>query len=146
MENNSLIWLIAGLVLLFLEFIIPGFVIFFFGIGALITSLSVFLFDINSFITQASVFLVTSLLSLFLLRRFAGKIFKGESDKEKKLKNEFAGNRAKVIREIKPNALGGKVEYNGTVWEAESEYYIPESAVVEIIENKNLKLIVKPLD
>ncbi|MBV6478786.1 MAG: hypothetical protein HGGPFJEG_01543 [Ignavibacteria bacterium] len=146
MENYSLIWLIVGLILLLLEFIIPGFVIFFFGIGALITSLFIYLFDMTSLSYQLLVFIVSSLICLFLLRRFASKIFKGDSDKEKKLNNEFEGKKAIVIREIKPNSLGGKVEFNGTVWEAESEFFIPESAEVEIIMNKNLKLLVKPVE
>ena len=146
MEHTSLIWFVVGIVFLFAELIMPGFIIFFFGIGGLITSLLTYIFNIESVIIQIIIFLVSSLLSLVLLRKYFSKLFKGKIGSEKNLKDEFIGKRAIVIKEIKPNSLKGKIEFNGTHWEADSDFSIEKDAVVEIIERRDLTLIVKPVE
>lgn len=146
MENYSLIWLIVGIVLLLAEVIMPGFIIFFFGIGALITSLSAYIFNIESVNIQIIIFIVSSLLSLILLRKFFGKLFRGKVDSLKELKDEYIGKRAIVVHEIKPNSLKGKIEFNGTLWEADSDFFIDKDSVVEITGRRDLTLIVKPVE
>ncbi|HMQ70754.1 MAG TPA: NfeD family protein [Ignavibacteria bacterium] len=146
MENSSIIWFIAGIFLLIAELIMPGFVIFFFGIGALITSLLIYMFDLNSIFIQMIIFMVVSILCLVLLRRIFTKLFQGKVSGDKVLKDDFIGRKAIVINEIKPNSLKGKVEINGTNWEADSEFYIEKETVVEITGRKDLTLIVKPID
>ncbi len=42
-----LFWLIIGVMLLFLELAVPGFILFFFGVGALLTSLGAYLFHLS---------------------------------------------------------------------------------------------------
>lgn len=145
MDNYSLIWFIAGIIFLFAELIMPGFIIFFFGIGSLITALLTYLLNIDSVTVQIMIFLVSSLLSLILLRKFFGNLFKGKTGSDKVLKDEFVGKRAVVIKEIKPNSLKGKIEFNGTHWEADSDFQIEKDTVVEITERRDLTLIVKPV-
>ena len=146
MENYSLIWFIVGIAFLFAELIMPGFIIFFFGIGGLVTALSTYLFNIDSVIIQLIIFIVSSLLSLALLRKFFSNLFRGKVDPLKQLKDEFIGKRAIVIREIKPNSLKGKIEFNGSIWEADSDFFIDKDSVVEITGRRDLTLIVKPLE
>lgn len=146
MDNNFLIWFIVGIVFLLAELIMPGFIIFFFGIGGLVTSLCTYLFGITSVVIQIIIFLTSSLLSLVLLRNFFSSLFKGKVDSVNKLKDEFIGRRAIVIKQIKPNSLPGKIEINGTHWEADSEFYIEKDSVVEITGRRDLTLIVKPVE
>ncbi|MEO8664894.1 MAG: NfeD family protein [Ignavibacteria bacterium] len=145
MENYSLIWFIAGIVFLFAELIMPGFIIFFFGAGALVTALVTYLFNVDSVIIQISIFIVSSVLSLVLLRKFFNKLFHGKLGSEK-LNDQFIGRKVVVINEIKPNSLKGKVELNGTLWEADSEFFIDKDSVVEITGRRDLTLIVKPVE
>ena len=144
--DNSLVWFIVGIVFLFAELVMPGFVIFFFGIGALVTALLAFFFNINSVIIQLLIFIGTSILSLVILRRSFSQLFKGKISNEKEVSDEFIGKRAKVISEIKPNSLNGKVEFNGTNWEADSDFYIDKGTVVVIVGRRNITLIVKPVE
>ena len=146
MENYSLLWFIIGIIFLFAELIMPGFIIFFFGIGALVTALSIYLFNIESVIFQIIIFITSSLLSLVLLRKIFGNLFRGKVDSSKELKDEFIGKKAIVVNEIKPNSLKGKIEFNGTLWEADSDFYIDKDAVVEITGRRDLTLIVKPIE
>lgn len=144
--ESYLIWFIIGLVFLFAELVLPGFIIFFFGIGGLITSLLTYIFGIDSVMIQIIIFIVTSLLSLILLRRIFNKLFRGNVDTQKDFLDEFVGKKAIVVNEIKPNSLKGKIEFNGTHWEADSDYFIDKDSVVEIIARRNLTLIVKPIE
>ncbi len=146
MENNSIVWFIIGIVFLLTEIIVPGFIIFFFGLGGLITACLTYIFNIQSFFTQIVIFIVTSVTSLALLRKYFSNLFKGKVTGKNELGDEFIGKRAKVISEIRPNSLGGKIEFNGANWEADSDFYIEKDSVVEITGRKNLKLIVKPVE
>ena len=65
----ELIWFIAGLVMLLLEFAMPGLIIFFFGAGAILVAVICLFFDI-SVNAQLGIFLVSSLLLLRGLRRY----------------------------------------------------------------------------
>lgn len=145
MENNSVVWFIIGIFFLLMEILLPGFVIFFFGIGGLITALFTYFFNIDSIIIQITIFIASSVLSLVFLRRTFSKLFRGNVNKDKELKDDFIGKKALVIHEIVPDSLNGKVEFNGTNWEAKSDIFIEKGTVVEIIERIDLKLIVKPL-
>ena len=141
-----MIWFIAGIFFLLTEILLPGFIIFFFGIGGLVTSLFTYIFNIDSIIVQILIFISSSVLSLVFLRNTFSKLFRGKVSGDKVLEDEFVGKRAVVIHEIIPDSLSGKVEFNGTNWEAKSDSFIDKGTVVEIIERKDLKLIVKPLE
>ncbi len=146
--GNDMIWAIAGIVLIFIEFFIPGLVIIFFGAGALVTSLITFVIG-NSFSLplQFLAFTITSILSLVLLRKYMKKIFTGkmESDSGSENFNIEIGRIVPVIEYIQHGEIGGKVKYQGTIWSAQSEESIPPGESVEIIGSKNLTLIVKKI-
>ena len=73
-SKPELVWFIIGLVLFLLELVLPGFVIFFCGVGAWVTALLCLIANpgIN---LQAIVFAVTSILSLVLLRKMIQRRF-----------------------------------------------------------------------
>ncbi len=75
----SLVWAILGLVLIGSEFIVPEFVIFFFGLGALAMSLlTALLPGLGLQIPlQIVLWLAMSGVSLFALRRTFSRVFKG---------------------------------------------------------------------
>lgn len=118
-SKPELVWFIIGLVLFLLELVLPGFVIFFFGVGAWITALLCLIANpgIN---LQAIVFGVTSILSLLLLRRMIQKrFFYTREELSREVEDEFTGREAVAITDIEPGDTG-KVEFKGTSWKAES--------------------------
>ena len=148
-QSSELLWFIIGLVLLLGELVVPGFVIVFFGIGAWITALGVALGLLDSFNLQLAVFLGSSVLSLVLFRKKGKRYFEGRVSGRpapERTMEDVGGERALVVSDIVPNSLGGKVEYNGTLWEAQSSVPISKGRVVEIVERSNLILKVKPLE
>ena len=143
----ELIWFLFGLVMLLLEFTMPGLIIFFFGVGALIVAILCFAstYVHNSINLQLLIFLVSSILSLLVLRKWLKGIFHGHTNMEQDLTQdmeEFVGQKAVVTMKIFPKKEG-KVEFNGTNWKAESDMEIEEGVTVEILSKDNITLKVK---
>ncbi len=142
----ELIWFLVGLALLIFEFMLPGLIIAFFGVGAVITSI-VCLFTNIGINTQLIIFIVSSILSLLLLRSWLKGVFLGHvTAKQKGTEDleEFVGQHAVVKERIVPR-MGGKVELHGTNWQAIADGEIPEGAAVEVVGKDNLTLKVKAL-
>ncbi len=142
----EIIWFLAGLALLILEFILPGLIIAFFGVGAWIVALVCLITDIG-LNTQLIIFIIASVLSLLCLRRWLKGIFLGHAVSKQNLKenlDEFVGQKAVVKENIVPKA-GGKVEFHGTNWLAQADEEIAEGAMVQIIGKDNITLKVKSL-
>ncbi|AQQ08796.1 hypothetical protein L21SP3_00586 [Sedimentisphaera cyanobacteriorum] len=142
------LWMVAGIVLIFLEFSFPGFIVVFFGIGAILTAIITQLvsgFVTVGFTAQMIMFTAFSVLSLIFLRKYAKRMFYGDQQSgglNDFNEDDFTGKTVKVSKEIKPGLIG-KVEFQGSVWNAESSERIKEGEYAEIISHKNLTLIVK---
>ena len=142
----EIIWFLVGLVLLILEFILPGLIIAFFGVGAWIVALVCLITEIG-INTQLIIFIISSVLSLLCLRKWLKGIFLGHAVSRQNLKenlDEFIGQKAVVKEKIAPKA-GGKVEFHGTNWLAQADEEIAEGAMVQIIGKDNITLKVKSL-
>ncbi|MBN2182160.1 MAG: NfeD family protein [Sedimentisphaerales bacterium] len=145
----ELIWFLVGLVLLIMEFMLPGLIIAFFGVGAWIVAIVCLLSDYvyGSINTQLIIFIFSSVLSLLILRKWVKGVFLGHSEAQQDLREdlkEFIGERAVVIEAIKPK-VGGKVELHGTNWEARAESEIAVGTVVEIVDKDNITLKVREI-
>ncbi|MCP4613605.1 MAG: NfeD family protein [Planctomycetes bacterium] len=142
----EIIWFLVGLVLLIFEFILPGLIIAFFGVGAWVVALVCLITDIG-INTQLIIFIIASVLSLLCLRKWLKGIFLGHTGSKQNLKeklDEFVGQKAVVKKKIVPK-VGGKVEFHGTNWLAQADEEIAEGVMVEIISKDNITLKVKSL-
>ena len=142
----EIIWFLVGLALLILEFILPGLIIAFFGVGAWIVAFVCLITDIG-INTQLIIFIISSVLSLLCLRKWLKGVFLGHSGSKQDLKEnleEFVGQKAVVIEKIVPKA-GGKVEFHGTNWLAQADEEIAEGTMVQIVGKDNITLMVKSL-
>jgi membrane protein implicated in regulation of membrane protease activity len=143
LEKPELFWFLIGLVLFLLELVIPGFFIFFFGLGAWITALVCLIWEPGTNL-QIIIFAVTSVLSLIALRRMIQKkFFYSKGNLSEEVEDEFTGKEALATTDIGPDK-SGKVEFKGTTWKAESKSEIKEGQKAIIIEKENFTLIVKP--
>ena len=142
----EIIWFLIGLALLIMEFVLPGLIIAFFGVGAWIVALVCLITEIG-INTQLIIFIVCSVLSLLCLRKWLKGVFLGHTVSKQNLKEnleEFIGQKAVVKEKIMPK-VGGKVEFHGTDWVAEADEEIAVETVVEIIGKENITLKVKTL-
>ena len=137
------VWLIIAGLFFIGEIATVGFLIFWFGIGALIAMI-VSLFTSN-IIIQTTVFVISSTILIFTTKPFVKKF----AVVKKTNTNVYSiiGKKALVIKTIDPIHSVGQIKLNGEVWTAESENneVIEEGSEVEVLEIKGVKAIVKPV-
>lgn len=136
------IWLIIAGLFFIGEIITVGFLIFWFGVGALIAMIVSFF--TSNIIIQTAVFVISSAILLLITKPFVKKFV----DVKPTNTNAFSiiGKKALVIKEINSHSIG-QIKIKGEVWSAETENdeTIPEGSEVEIIQIKGVKAIVKPI-
>ncbi|TAL33751.1 MAG: NfeD family protein [Spirochaetes bacterium] len=147
MQLAPLTWAALGIILMALEIIVPGFVIFWFGAGALITALLVFLGLFTQAEWQWLCFMVSSLAFLALWHLELKKHFKSQTD------NDFrdptlTGLAGRVTKPISPS-IPGEVElydnFHGLKkWVAESSGRLDAGQEIIVVEARGIKLVVKP--
>ncbi len=139
-----LAWFLIGIFFYVVELVLPGFVIFFFGIGAWCTALAVYLADI-SLSAQLGVFLITSLITLFLLRKYIQTVFIGSAqDDDASVRAQPVSDIGVVMEDIVPPGKG-RVKYGGSFWKAVADEPIRSGTTVKIIGQDNLEVTVRPV-
>ena len=137
-------WLIIAGLFFVGEIATVGFLIFWFGVGALIAMLVSFF--TSNIIIQTTIFVISSTILIFATKPFVKKF----ADVKKTNTNVYSiiGKTALVIKTIDPIHSVGQIKINGEVWTAESEnnQVIDEGSEVEILEIKGVKAIVKLVD
>ncbi len=142
--NPVFLWALLGLILIGSEFVLPGFVIFFFGTGAILTSLLSALIPGlgSSWMLQALIWIASSGFSLIFLRKKFAKIFRGKLITGKDESELHAGKKAEVVEDITPDNPG-RIKFQGTTWKAISytESFKPGESV-EILKEESLTFVV----
>ena len=143
LSRPELFWFFIGLILFLFELVLPGFFIFFFGLGAWVAALACLIGEPGTNL-QIIIFAVTSVLSLIALRKIIRKkLFDSKGNLSEKIEDEFTGKEALALTDFGYDKEG-KIEFKGTTWKAESESEIKEGQKVIIINKENFKLLVKP--
>jgi membrane protein implicated in regulation of membrane protease activity len=144
--SPELVWFLIGLVLLIGELAIPALILLFFGVGAWLTVFAVFIGIAPNINIQLIIFIVSSILAIALLRQKIGCFKKWHFlGNEKDLIGSAIGSHGIVVEEITPSTFSGKIELNGTLWQAVSDVSIKKGTEVEVIAQDNLTVKVKPL-
>jgi len=142
-SRPELLWFILGLIFFLAELIIPGFFIFFFGLGAWVAALVCLIWDPGTNL-QIIIFAVTSVLTLIGLRKMIQKrFFYSKNDDSNAVEDEFTGKEAIAVADFDSDKRG-KVDFKGTTWKAESDTEIKEGQIVIITNKENFKLFVEP--
>lgn len=149
MDKYQIFWLICGLLLLLAEVLVPGFILFFFGVAALIVLLLVSILPpfAEMFWLQLITWITLSVVLVFFLRKkfsgtFQGRMFRSELE-------DFVGHEAEVLEDIGPDKPG-RVKYRGTTWSALSEKEMIPKGGKALLQRKSddesMTFIVKKID
>ena len=144
MMNCAWLWLYIGVACMLLEIMMPGFVIFFFGLAAATVGLIKFAFFESFTLTaQFAAFSILSIIYITLLRRWLKNIFLGETvETAGTLAGEFIGRTGKITVAIKPPA-SGRVEIGDAEWQAVADSEIGEGALVKVVSQQNITMKVE---
>jgi membrane protein implicated in regulation of membrane protease activity len=116
--NPAVIWFIIGFLFFLLEFAVPGFILFFFGLGAWVVAAMTLFMDLSIDI-QVFVFLGSSLLTVLVFRKWVRAKLGMKKASGDLLHDEIIGKTGKAETQILPGKQG-KVFLRGTGWNAVS--------------------------
>lgn len=137
------IWLIIAGVAFVIEIMTVGFLVFWFGIGALIAMIASLIFPDN-ILLQASIFIVSSTLLVFCTKPLVKRFTKKDSNM---VTNAYSiiGKKGIVIQDINPTFGIGQIKVAGEVWSAKTadNSAIEKGTEIEIIEIDGVKAVVK---
>lgn len=146
MTDPWFLWLMAGLILLILEVLTPGFILACFGIAAILASASAGIgFGLNG---QLIVFAFGILLSGLLIRPIFFKLLKGDQKQVSNI-DAYRGKVGQVTLAIDPVHNSGRVKVGGEDWKAAlvtpSAEPIPAGTTVTVdrIEGATIFVIIK---
>lgn len=137
------IWLIIAGICLVIEMITTGFLIFWFGIGALLTMIVSFFLPSN-LILQTIVFIVSSTLLIFLTKPLVQKLTKSDNA-VKTNAYSIIGKKGIVTQDINPTHGIGQIKVSGEVWSAKTSdgSIIEKGSQIEVIQIDGVKAIVE---
>ena len=143
--SPTLLWFLAGLILAFLEFVVPGVILIFFGIGAWFAAVTTHFGLTASLESQLLTFAISSIALLVVMRNWIkGKFYGHVSDVQDLSKNldEFTGKSVVVVKDVIPDKVEGVVEFKGTTWSAVSEEHMGKGdvGIIEGIDGITLKI------
>lgn len=138
------LWLIAGTVMVLAEFIIPGFVICFFGGAAFIVGGLLWIFPALSLVWQLLIFACAGIILLICCRRFMPGVFRGaETNPVMDVDADgVAGENCVCTLQITPG-VPGKVEFRGSLWNASADEVIEPGCNCIVVSRNNLTLKVR---
>lgn len=148
MENIDLnIWLGIGTFLILSEFLLPGLVMVFIGMGSLTVALALYLGYIDSLLHQLITFFLSSIFYLLTIRFFVLRFVPTDSKKENVNEDEVViGTIVEVVEDI---LIGqrGRVIHSDSSWPAKSnsEENILKGEKVKIVGRENITWIVQKI-
>jgi len=141
------LWLGSGIFLMAIEFLVPGLVMVFVGLGALTVALGMHLGYIDGVLQQFITFFIGSIIYLLTLRfvvlRFVPSVTRKENIDEDE---EVMGSIVEIVADINSGEFG-RVEHSGSSWQAraEGDQTILKGEQVKIIGRDNITWIVQKI-
>ena len=141
------IWLGSGIFLMAIEFLVPGLVMVFVGLGSLTVVFGMHFGYIDGILQQFTTFFISSIIYLltlrFLVLRFVPSVTRKENIDEDE---EVMGSIVEIVAEITSGEFG-RVEHSGSTWQAraEGDQTILKGEQVKIIGRDNITWIVQKI-
>lgn len=134
------IWLIISGIFFVAEIITTGFLIFWFGLGAIFAMIVSFFVD--SVLIQTIVFIVVSAILMIFTRPIVNKIV---SIKDTLPTNIYTikNKEGYVIEDLNNIDYSGKVKVNGELWSAISDVPLKKGTKIKVISVEGVKLKVE---
>ncbi|MDK1023063.1 MAG: NfeD family protein [Gammaproteobacteria bacterium] len=143
---NLWFWLPLAAFFILAELIVPGGIVIFLGLGALIVAGAILFGFLENGATALTLWFISSLLLILLLRAFAQKVAGGDTSvANTDEKVDAFGEVVHVVETIGPGEQKGRVKFRGTEWQA-----LGDGAVIEtgskatVVSQDNITLIVAP--
>ena len=148
MENLAFtLWLGSGIFLMAIEFLVPGLVLVFVGLGSLTVVFGMHFGYIDGILQQFITFFISSIIYLLTLRFLVLRFFTSVTRKENIDEDEeVMGSIVELVADINSGEFG-RVEHSGSSWQAraEGDQTILKGEQVKIIGRDNITWIVQKI-
>lgn len=141
-------WLILGLILIVLEFLIPGLVVVFLGLGAFFVAFLHWTGILETWVSSAGLWILSSFVFLLLLRSIFKRYLPGESRTGLTDEDEEAfGAIVEVVEPVNAEDNTGRIKFRGTTWSATCiEGRIEAGQKAKIVFRNDMTWVIEPDD
>jgi membrane protein implicated in regulation of membrane protease activity len=134
----------AGAFLMLAELASPGFVVFFFGLGAASVAVLKGFCPSMPLWLQFAAFSFFSIFYLLVLRRYMKRVFVGEKEESTSIGNEYIGRIGRVVEVVRPD-VPGRILLGDAEWSARAASRLEPGTEVRVVAQENLTLRVEPI-
>ena len=138
------LWMYVGAFLMLAELASPGFVVFFFGLGAASVAVLKGCCPSLPLWLQFAAFSFFSIFYLLVLRRYMKRVFVGEKEESTSIGNEYIGRIGRVVEVVRPD-VPGRILLGDAEWSARAASRLEPGTEVRVVAQENLTLRVEPI-
>jgi membrane protein implicated in regulation of membrane protease activity len=131
-SNPVMVWVVLGGVLVLLELVIPGAILSFLGLAALVVAGLLHFKVITSVLVSITLWFIISIIFIFVLRTFVLRFMPGDIEMHSVDEDQDAlGSVVEIIEDVLPEK-NGRIRFRDTTWKAQAEVkiMIDEKAVI----------------
>jgi membrane protein implicated in regulation of membrane protease activity len=140
-------WIGAGIVLALLELVVPGAVLVFLGLAAVIVGLLLMTGLISGVVQAFTAWFIISLILLFTLRGLAQRFMPGEESWQSTDEDADAYGLIVEVSETIEKMEQGRIRFRDSTWPATCyEQTLETGAKARIVTRDNLVWVVEPVD
>lgn len=145
---NAFGWLVAGVLLMLAEIVIPGGVVFFLGLASVLVALTIWLGIVSTWTGALMTFMLASMALIIALRGLLSRMAGGDSTKGNTIEIlDDIDEIVEVRTTIGPGDNEGLVSFRGTDWKAVGDgREIAAGERARIVSRENITLVVVPED
>lgn len=139
-------WLVLGILLIILELVLPGAVVVFLGLGALLVALALYLGLVEGWLSAFTLWFISSLLLIIVLRSILQRYLpEGEAEVQSTDEDLDAYGAVVEVAEAMSPEQAGRIRFRGTTWPAICyECALSPGEKAKIIHRENLLWVVEP--
>jgi membrane protein implicated in regulation of membrane protease activity len=140
-------WIFLAILFACLEIFVPGGILLNLGIASLIVAIGVQQQILDTWIITLTVWFICSSFLFIIVYFITDRYFSGEKTVENTFEElDIYGKEVTVVEKIGPGAQPGRVQYQGTTWNALSDGSIIEpGSQVSIVCKENISLVVESI-
>ena len=147
-ETITWLWFAAGTVLILAEFILPGLVVVFLGVAAVLVGLARWLHLLEGVFTSLTAWFILSLALIIFLRQMIARFVPAETSYQSTDEDlEAQGSLVEVLVPVEEENSEGRIRFQGSSWQATTlKGSIPLGGTARLLYRENLVWFVEQVD
>lgn len=146
-EMITYLWLVLGVLLVLAELVVPGLVVVFLGIAALMVAAAIGAGWLEGWLEILTAWFISSLVLIFSLRNVLARFLPGDTEVGNMDEDVDAQGLIVVVdREVHPYDETGRIVFRGTTWAARCpDMTLPKGALARLRHRKINTWIIAPV-